>query len=376
MFKQNNKLGGYLVAYGVIKKDGQKVEKWLKKPIHNTITKNMLNGLLQFNGDNTLSSAASDSYFLWMKGPNTSSTRTGVINYAAYGTGTGETSVNDNDLKNKTSDYTSNHMSGTWYTGTHVINNDPDNAVYYRVAYQFTASATEQDVKEFGTFHRIEPNGAYKLTARVQLDDTLHLDVGDSPFFIYEIKISYTAIEDPFYIAGIGKYVKKINTIYGSTSPSYLNAPYCSNTNTNFSILNCGLARFASYSTALWTQGNGIVAGHQCVAGIISNITWPNGKTTTSFYPAQANLSMKASREIIVYDYTQDSFYRDCKLTMPEDWASDSDLYGVVFNGDAYQFGDMVDGVFTPSPWHKDYGKELIINARQSYSTDLLTPAG
>ena len=188
MLNQSAKLGGYLVGYGVIKKDGSKVEKWLKKPIHNTITKNMLNGLLQFNGDNTLSNVSADTWFLWMKGTNQTSTRTGVINFAAYGDGAGETSVSDNALKHQSSEYSDNHKSGAYYTCTYSVNNDPDNAIYYRVAYQFSAVETEKYIKEFGTFHRIEPSVEYRLTARVQLDESIKLEIGDAPFLIYEIK--------------------------------------------------------------------------------------------------------------------------------------------------------------------------------------------
>lgn len=97
------KLGGYLVGYGISHNNKKKFEKWLDKPKHNTITKYMLNGLLQYNGDSTCYNSG-DGYWhnsVFIKGEGNAQTyvRTGVINYGAYGTGTGTTKVSDTDLK-------------------------------------------------------------------------------------------------------------------------------------------------------------------------------------------------------------------------------------------------------------------------------------
>lgn len=380
-FTDNIKLGGELVGYGIKRRDGHVDETWLEKPIHNTITKYMLNALLQYNGDNATSNKEQDYRTVWARCYSTSSfgVRTGAINYAAYGDGTGETSTNDHELKNIISEYTSTHITtNRSYTGFICLNNtEPvDPVLKFRTAYQFAAASEAQTIKEFGVFHKIEPNGVINMTARVVLDSPISLEAGESIFFVYEVTMSFTR-RKYIYLSNINKYVEKVFYCRGENNNRQDFGRYCGfpvSTSDNSIYLNYGRSKWPVFLTYSSNFNSGSCYGLAGVSWLTNNNSAYTGFWTGTSGPTGDNYGSYILPTLTVKDYVQDSFRRDYELLINDLWADDTDINCFTINGDLYRFGDMVGDIFTPSPWHKPSGKYLKITIRQSYSTDLLTP--
>ena len=205
----NGNLEGYLVGYGIEHRDGSIDETWLKEPKHNTITKHMLNNLLMYNGSNALTTNWSDNAALWV---SAGGTRTGVLNYGAYGDGNAATTTNDIALKNKRSEYSSTKKTGAPYCGSYA--NSRTGVFSLRVTYQFAAATEDIVVRELGIFHKVEPSGNYSLTARVVPDKPIAVLTGDTFYFTYQLNISFEHSYVYKNIDGNGMDLKKVLNVW------------------------------------------------------------------------------------------------------------------------------------------------------------------
>lgn len=377
MVNDSMKLGGYLVGYGISHNNKKKFEKWLDKPKHNTITKYMLNGLLQYNGDNTCYSLINNGNYVnaaFIRCSSSNITRTGVINYGAYGTGTGTTKVSDTDLKNRVSDFSTNRVcykdvSNTYYNGTYCDTTTRTHK--YRIATNFGQVSQSVTVTEVGLFHRIEPDGSYYMTARVELDEPITLEEGDSFYFIYEIHIKFSD-ESFIKIPSINMYARKINNIY-STDKNYWSLNNNSSGYNRISYSNNNIYGYGSDSS---------YGGKRPVYAIPSSIAiYTSSQQFNGNFNASSSSVTSYNYNTFSYtieDYVVDSFQRDYNIELYPHFAPNKDIYALVVNGEAYQFGDYNEqtGVFTPRPWHKNDNVSVKMKFRQSWSTDLLTPAG
>ena len=378
MVNDSMKLGGYLVGYGISHNNKKKFEKWLDKPKHNTITKYMLNGLLQYNGDNTVYNNNNgywhNSVFIKGEGNAQTYVRTGVINYGAYGTGTGTTKVSDTDLKNRVSDFSTNRVCyndaySTYYNGFYCDTTTRTHK--YRIATNFGEVSQSVTITEVGLFHRIEPDGSYYMTARVELDEPITLEEGDSFYFIYEIHIKFSD-ENFIKIPSINMYARKINNLYASD----INTWSLNNNGTGFS-------RISKYGDSILNFGSATGYGNKMPAYLIPYTmfiyTSSSKKFDGNFRPPNYDSSYGTNTfSYTIEDYVVDSFQRDYNIELYPHFAPNKDIYALVINGEAYQFGDYNEqtGVFTPRPWHKNDNVSVKMKFRQSWSTDLLTPAG
>lgn len=377
MVNDSMKLGGYLVGYGVSHNNKKKFEKWLDKPKHNTVTKYMLNGLLQYNGDNTVYADSGNrchAVFTSIE-PSQTYVRTGVINYGAYGTGTGTTKVSDTDLKNRVSDFSSNRIcyndiSNTYYNGFYCDTTTRTHK--YRIATNFGEVSQSVTITEVGLFHRIEPDGSYYMTARVELDEPITLEEGDSFYFIYEIHVKFSD-ESFIKIPSINMYVRKINNIYSSSINNW-------SLNSNIAT---GFNRIVTNYSKILNYGSGTGYGNKMPAYLIPNTlfvyTSPSKKFDGNLRSDSSDISYSNNTfSYTIEDYVVDSFQRDYNVELYPHFAPNKDIYALAINGEAYQFGDYNEqtGVFTPRPWHKNDNVSVKMKFRQSWSTDLLTPAG
>lgn len=379
----SNKLAGYLVCYGVNKKCGKKEEYRLETPIHNTITKSMLNNLLMLNGTNDVSNNIIDAYSLFVK-YSTPNIRTGVINYGAYGSGSGATDVNDTALKNKVSEYSDTRISGAYYNGNYA---DSANKVFkIRCSYSFLPAVQTCKIREVGTFHRVEPDGVYSLTARIPLENPIDIDTGDSFYFVYELHISFSQ-EEIIEIPSINKYLRKnFYLAFGNDSWDSNQNAFPSVTTSGVAFIpdrysldgfyysNC-LIKFPAYSN--WYNGGyagAIANGMIVVYPDLSNTGGRGGSFSSSCFIDSTSYQQSVHATMTIQDYTTNSFKRKHTITLDPQWCPDMDIYAFYSNGECYQFGDMNNGVFTPSPWHKPNDTTLNVVFSQSWSTDLLTP--
>lgn len=155
MFGKNLKIGGCLIGWALKKKDGRYFEKRFEQPIHNTITKSGINNLFEFNGSGGTPSSAADLYGAnWLVASSSTNSRYGIINFSALGDGTGDTSVDDVDLKHRVTDYTATKKSGAGFCGYGYSIND--GYVWSRISHEHTISQ-DFTVKEVGWFNRIYP---------------------------------------------------------------------------------------------------------------------------------------------------------------------------------------------------------------------------
>jgi len=388
MIKDSMKLAGYLVAYGIKHKDGTTETHELEVPIHNTITKHMLNSLLEFNGPNEQTQISPDtrSYLLWTLPYSQTSVgnyhRSGSINYGAFGSGTGATSVADTDLKNRTSNIVMTRPAATDldpYT-SYICTSD---TIKMRQSYLFQTVSENTTVNEVGTFHRIEPNGEFKMTARVQLDTPITLVAGDAFFFTYEIWVKFNVGPTLIEVPGIGT-VRKTNTVKSSSVGRQSFGRFASfPTACKYSeeiMASTGHTKLPAYTTFTEGQYNG-QAGLNHVIAITSDTITNNGLvfgnnlpsiTTYYNYDDGVNITPK------IKPYTEDSFYRDYELEFSTLWMPSGaidQIWGLLINGDFYEFGSVVNDEFVKAPWTRPANSIIKITMRQSWSTDLLTPS-
>lgn len=357
MITQTTKLGGRLVKWALKKKDGRYIERGCN--IHNTITKSCLNNLFEFNGPGSVIPNNNNDYLgsnLWVTASGTNN-RYGVLNSCALGDGTGETSVNDTSLKNMRGAYTTTKKSG--WCGT--INDFANNICKIRIAHMHTIT-DNFTIKEIGWFNRIYPDGVHTMSARVQLDEFIDVEAGDTFYTIYELQIQLTlpyAVTLPI----LGKAVcnEKLRTLGNSdfTIPAI-----DSNGNGVVGVGNWGSVRMIpAYSIGLWGYGSDYSLNYSTLSNnnadnLITNTSWSNNYGVSPISHS-------------VDSYQLDSFYRDYMIELA---APNLSVYAIGVNGCSMRFGEY-DGNnnFIPNPF--DGSKALRFNMRQRISTDLLTPS-
>lgn len=377
------KLGGALIGYGIKKRNGEEKKVIFEKPIHNTITKSCLNNLLTFDGTNAQPSTNLPGNYLslFVKSAQASE-RYGVFNSAALGDGTGETSVNDTELKHRVTDATSTKKTGNGWSGSSVVLSDA--ILKIRIAHTHTINENFV-VKEIGWYNQKWQELVYSLSARVQLDEGIPVESGDEFYSIYELTIQFQDVERFSDFAGLGVGGYKVNG-YQYTD-SRLGGPMLDS--------NC-----IPYSGVTHVGGSGSNYPRPKFFPVymIGKVFGPNDFRYQYFYkvtgdfnklkPFQTNgiptftepvasPSYNFLQDVVIKDYIQDSFYRDFSFTIsPGFWVYESSpIYGMIVNGTFYRFGtfDEQDN-FTPTPI--TINSALKITCRQRWSTDLLTPAG
>lgn len=380
----NAKLGGCLIGYGLKKKDGTFKKVMFDKPIHNTITKHCLNNLLTFDGTNALPTGNYVGNYLsiFVKSSQTSD-RYGVINSCCLGDGTGETSVNDTDLKHRVSAQTTTKKTGWGWCGSTI---DQNNAcVKMRISH---THAISQDftVKEVGWYNAINDSGTlnYTLSARVQLDEFIDVENGDEFYSIYELTVTWQGIEKFNDLAGFGGgyEVNGINCSdwdIGHLTFTRMGLPLIGSDGLPYSGATHGGGSGNGYPRPkvfpVWSINQAIGPGdfrYQYVCKL--NTDWDKTKAFDSG-SKNGNIVTDGSKitNIAISDYIQDSFRRDFSFVVAADFFG-SDTYGILVNGTLYRFGTFDENDnFTPTP--VTINGALRLTVRQSWSTDLLTPA-
>ena len=363
MIYENTKLGGALVKWVLKKKDGRTYEHNCN--IHNTITKSCINNLLEFNGPGSVVSNNANDYLgynlWWNVGRSGTNTRYGVFNFGALGNGTGETYVDDTALKNKVGDYTSTKWAGQYSTSR----NTTDNTFTYRMSHVHTITESFT-IKEIGWFDRIYPDGIYSLSARVQLDEFIDVETGDTFYTTYELVLKFPTSHEvniPVLGKAISLQKNAINNGISGNPPCFSNIPV------------------NTYSTPGPNGGQScpIIMPAYCFGTTPNNINAylfnymtadnPNVEVISQLPSWAASSSIKPF-EMNLHSYTQDSFYRDFDLSFS---AVNATIYSCVVNGCILRLGEYDENNnFVPNPYYMD--KALKFTIRQSYSTDLLSP--
>lgn len=381
----NAKLGGCLIGYGLKKKNGEFKKVIFDKPIHNTITKHCLNNLLTFDGTDAQPTAnyTGNWLSLFVKSSQTSN-RYGVINSCCLGDGTGETLVNDTDLKHRVSAQTTTKKTGSGWCGTTFDNNNA--IIKLRISH---THAISQDftIKEIGWYNAINESGVlnYTLSARVQLDEFIDVENGDTFYSIYELSISFQDVEKFSDFAGLGVGGYKVNAGNNDGNAYF---PLIDENGVPTGHGTSNIQRFCPViyppymvNVKISTSSYGAY-DHSSVCFGTNDIDKkkpfivPQGYGQYGFFNFGGNRGAvtSASDEIITYkSYTADSFRRDYDVVFT--FPSSSNLYyGFICNGTFYRFGtfDESDN-FTPTP--VTINGALRLTVRQSWSTDLLTPA-
>ena len=356
MLSKNIKLGGCLIGWAIKKKDGSFYRHDFNTPIHNTITKSGVNNLFEFNGPgSSVSGSAENQYGTnWLVTWNGSSNaRYGIINSAALGDGTGATTVDDTDLKHRVSDYTTTKQPGSGWCGYgYNINNG---YVWSRVSH-IHAISQDFTVKEIGWYNRIYPNGEYTLSARVQLDEPVNVETGDTFYSIYQITFSLCSVAEKVILPHFGTAWHVVNgRAYDDAKrliPMISTGGYGLSPETR----NGYGAHAPIYSSCCQFNYWG--------SNYPSDILSPNG---TIYSP---NSSIFTVTTKTLQPYVQDSFYRDMDVLIA---APGTPVYVLYLMRDVYRLGDFDENnTFVPNPW--DGMKALKVTIRQRISTDLLQP--
>lgn len=356
----NAKLGGYLVGYGLKKKNGEEKRVIFDRPIHNTITKHCLNNLLLFNGTNAVpTSNIPANHRSWFFKSTDTSGRYGVFNSCALGNGTGETSVNDTDLKNRVSAQTTTKKTGNGWCGT--VYDSASAVVKLRVSHSHTID-TDFTVKEIGWYNAILEGGSlnYTLSSRVQLDSFVDVEQGDIFFSIYEITISFQGVE-------------KINDFFGYGSALCTN-DFCINGQyPSFPGINTNGVTFTRDYAQYPTEWSGLRCAitapyiNDYSQVCVKKTDWNKLKPFFSGDPGSTSFSFDGTD-----DYVMDSFRRDRNIILSNSVLGNG-IYAIAVCGCLIRFGTFdEDDNFTAVP--VDINAALRIKIRQSWSTDLLTP--
>lgn len=368
----NRKLGGELIGYAIEKKNGEFNKVIFDRPIHNTITKSCLNNLLMFNGDNTLPSTdyTGNAQSLFIQSTNTSE-RYGVFNFCALGDGTGATSVNDTALKNRVSDYSSTFKTGADWFGTTIVSEDA--TVKYRISHVHTI-AVDMTIREIGWFNRIYPDGAYTLSSRVVLDNPISVETGDTFYSIYEIAVGFQDIERFYDFGGTGVNGYSVNgllyesgALQGVLLISNSGSSQWNNYGREFAVIK-PIYLFDKVFNTYYNTTAKVTFG-------LNKGNWDKQKAFI-YYNSGYERVMNDSciQDIQIKNYTLDSFYRDADFSVTSDLFINQSIYGIFVNGTYYRFGDFdASDNFTPQQVSFSCGFRLTF--RQSWSTDLLTPA-
>lgn len=373
------KLGGALIGYGIKKRNGEEKKVIFDRPIHNTITKSCLNNLLTFDGTNAQPSTnLPGNYLSLFVKSSQASERYGVFNSAALGDGTGETSVNDTELKHRVTDATSTKKTGSGWNGSSVVLSDA--VLKIRIAH--THSISENFiVREIGWYNQKWQELVYSLSARVQLDDGIPVESGDEFYSIYELTIQFQDVERFSDFAGLGVGGYKVNGYQyadnrlGGPMLDSNCIPYSGVTHSGSSGYEYPKPKFFP----VYMIGKNLGPGnfrYQYFYKVTGNFNKLKPFQTSGIPTfTEPQTSYNFLQNVVIKDYIQDSFYRDFSFTVsPGFWVYESSpIYGMIVNGTLYRFGtfDEQDN-FTPTPI--TINSALKITARQSWSTDLLTP--
>lgn len=360
MITQTTKLGGSLIKWVLKKKDGRTYERNCN--IHNTITKACLNNLFEFNGPGSTVGNNANDYCganLWITAGGTNN-RYGVFNSCALGNGTGTTSVDDTELKTKIGAYSSTKWAGNIFTAK----NEANNTLTFQFAHVHTI-AENFTIKEIGWFNRIYPDGAYSLSARVQLDEFVDVEAGDTFYTVYQVVMQF-ALPHAVNLPVLGKAVCLMKEgMYAHSSGYYVAFPYVNWNNVGQKVYESSTypATHIAYEIGYLTTGNNkllyyMTTDNNDVTDLSKRPTWNSGNGVSPF---AANL----------HSYTQDSFYRDFELSFN---AVNANVYSFVVNGCILRLGEYDENNnFIPNPYYMD--KALKFTLRQRISTNLLTPA-
>lgn len=377
----NAKLGGYLVGYGLKKRKGEEKRVIFDRPIHNTITKHCLNNLLTLDGTNAVATTnfIGNWLSLFFKSTQTSD-RYGVFNSCCLGDGTGETSVNDTDLKHRVSDQTTTKKTGTGWCGTTFV--DADAQIKIRVSHTHIINS-DFTIKEIGWYNAILGGGElnYTLSSRVQLENFLEVESGDEFYSIYEITVQFQDVERFSDLGGLGSGYK-VNAGKGVNGSYYF--PTIDN---NGNPIGCGdSANTPQWLPVIWPPymidkkiSSYYNAGHSSIFLGTSNKNKVKAFLSIDDYGFFNVLNDRhvitsgGGGEVITYkDYVMDSFRRDY-VTLFTCASEYTDIYGLIANGTFYRFGDFDENDnFTPRQVTMNGAYKFTI--RQSWSTDLLTP--
>lgn len=342
----------------------------LKKPVHNTITRHCLDNLLTFDGTDSIPSGNSVGNWLSMFVKSSDeSGRYGVINACALGDGTGATSVNDTELKHRVTAHTMTKKVGSGWCGTREYSGD--GVLKFRISHTHVIEEGFT-VREIGWYNASYPGLDYTLSARVQLDKPVEVLSGEEFYSIYELSIGFQKREAFSLLGNVG-----CSEMCGHTSTRMSNAgllyfPYIdtsglpyNHTKTSNSNITHG---DSSYFNPIYL---GAVTSHTC------SFVYTGWDKAYGFQQSSLQMGAVVSDLAfgqVVKGYVPGSFYRDVELNIEKGW-TDANMYGFLLFGTLFRFGTLGnDGSFTPSP--AVLPNSLKITLRQSWSTDLLTPAG
>lgn len=366
--EMNTKLGGYLIGYGIKKKNGEIKQVIFDKPIHNTITKHCLNNLLTFDGtDTTPTGNYLGNYLSLFVKSSQASERYGVFNSSALGDGTGSTNTNDGDLKHRVSDCTREKKTGSGWCGTYT-DLYPNSIIRLRISHKHTITDSFT-VKEIGWYNENYTNHQYLMTARVILDYPVPVEAGEEFYSIYELHLTV----DPrtkFNIAGY-EGIKEAFGVPCRATYAYDTQNYFPTHNENCipSIgdkMDKSCSFFPIYlATRSANPYNGAYEKQNWLKdpGLKTDAPGSYWYTTNNFNALNYTANVKP--------YVADSFYRDVDFVFSKTWTND--LWGFAFLGTLYRFGTFSGDTFTPSTVQID--SALKITVRQSWSTDQLAPS-
>ena len=358
MITDGYKLGGHLVKWALKKKDGRCIEH--SCDIHNTITKSCLNNMFEFNGPGSSVGGSEADYLavnFWVSSQSLNSSRYGVFNFSALGDGVGITDVNDINLKHKIGDYTSTKKTGRGWCGSTAI--IADNIQKLRIGH--THNITDNfTIKEIGWFNRIYPNGEYSLSARVQLDEFVDVEIGDVFYTVYELVVQL-AMPHEVTLPYLGKAIAT-GRVNGRIEGS--NFPIINTNGYGYSLYGSPYSDMQAFFPA-YTLGS-------TTSQFYNMVKYTSSDTDAASNPASQIYFTECSKSNIVLEpYTLNTFFRDFNFEIPALYTT---VYSFLFNNTVYRLGEYDENDnFVPNPY--DGMKALKITIRQRIGTDLLTPS-
>lgn len=421
--ERKNKLSGAIVGIGFIR-NGVMEYKKLDTPIHNRITQDGLDYLLTLNGTDMyadLGSSRTDYPAIgtcWIGDRNISTGSysskvygTGVLAYAAYGSGTGETSFTDTELVNRISDYTNTYITNNpellgvkTYTDTY-------GKYSYRVTYKFGEAITTTTVNEVGFYgkyyNHITDTESYVMFSRVALPQPIVLEAGVELIVTYQLDVTNAyATEGSIDFTGLtdseGNPLKAVAKLYRVVSSGL--GTWSDGPNNEFGISENGTASH-QYENSFpkvyppfvvrtqakneWNWNYGSVAcysSNQSIALPANNASLSTDSLCESLSYATSNTSQGAFFALFTPYLCKGktSKYRDVKYVFGEDCPytfenSYTDISLIGINGMLYRFGYYDNGTFVPQVYRKYGNKALVLTSRVRYATqdttdDVYTP--